>query len=63
VGTGIPPNMVVLDHSLFKVKIAVAKLKSINHQVMNKLWQNWFKNEVKYYGLRSINPLNLFGIR
>jgi hypothetical protein len=35
----------------------------MNLQVVIKFWENRFKEEVKHYGLRSINSLILFGIR
>jgi hypothetical protein len=49
--------------SHLEVEIAIAKLKSINHQVVIKFQQNCFKEEVKYYCLRYTNSLTLFGIR
>jgi hypothetical protein len=47
----------VPDPSLFSVKIAIAKLKCINCQVVIKFWHKWFKHEVKLYSLRSIYKL------
>jgi hypothetical protein len=52
----------VPDPSPFEIKIAIAKLKTYR-QVVIKFWQKLFKQEVKYYGLRSINSLILFGVR
>jgi hypothetical protein len=46
-----------------EAEIATAKLKSINCQVVIKFWQNWLKQEVKYYCLWSTNSLILFGTR
>jgi hypothetical protein len=46
------------DPNPFEVENAVAKLKSINLQVVIR-----FKQEVKHNGLRSINSLILFGLR
>jgi hypothetical protein len=34
-------------------------LKSINGQIVIKFWQNWFKQEVKHYSVRSTNSLIL----
>jgi hypothetical protein len=46
----------VPDPSPFEVEISTAKLKKgINCQVVMKFRQNLFKQEVKYYVLRSIN--------
>jgi hypothetical protein len=45
----------LLEPSPFEFEFVVAKLKSINHQVLIKFWQNRFKQEVKHYGLRSKN--------
>jgi hypothetical protein len=47
----------VLGPGRLEVVIAIAKLKSINCQVVMK-----FKQEAKYYCLRSTNSLILFGI-
>jgi len=33
----------------------------MNHQVLIKFRQNWFKQEVKHYALRSIHSLILYG--
>jgi hypothetical protein len=43
------------DPSLFEVEIAIAKLERYNHQVVIKFRQNSFKQELKYYVLRSIS--------
>jgi hypothetical protein len=53
----------VPDPSPFEFGIAIAKLKSIYWQIVIKFRQNLFKQEAKYYGLRSINSLILFVIR
>jgi hypothetical protein len=53
----------VPDPSHFEIKITIAKLKYINHQVVIKFQKSWFKQEVKHYCMRSINSLVLFGIR
>jgi hypothetical protein len=49
--------------SRLEIEIGLAKLKSINLQVVINFLQNWFKQEAKYYCLRSTNPLILFGVR
>jgi hypothetical protein len=38
-----------------EVEIAIAKLKNINHQVVMNFRKNYFKQEAKYYCLRSTN--------
>ncbi|PNF26781.1 hypothetical protein B7P43_G17924, partial [Cryptotermes secundus] len=43
----------ILDPSPFEAESAIAKLNSINRQVVIKFRQNLFKQEVKYYFLRS----------
>jgi hypothetical protein len=45
----------VIDASPLDGKIAISKLKSINCQVVIKLRRNRFKQQVKYYRMRSIN--------
>jgi hypothetical protein len=47
---------------LFKWKLLLQICKGINRCVIIKFRQDWFKKEVKYYGMRSINSLILFGI-
>jgi hypothetical protein len=44
------------------LKLLMQTCKSINFQVLIKFWQNWFKQEGKHYGTRSINSLNLFAV-
>jgi hypothetical protein len=34
----------------------------MNFQVLIKLWQNWFKQKVKYYGMRSVKSLTLSAV-
>jgi hypothetical protein len=41
----------------------VENRRGIYHQSVTKFRQNWFKQEMKHYGLKSINSLILFGIR
>jgi hypothetical protein len=53
----------VPDPSHFEVESAIAKLKRYKYLGSDKLRQNWFKQKVKRYGLRSINSLILFRIR
>jgi hypothetical protein len=48
--------------SSFEAELAIAKLKSITHQILITFWQKWFK-QVKHYGLRSTDLLILFEIR
>jgi hypothetical protein len=47
-------ELLVPDPSFFAVEIAAAKLKSVNRQVVIKCRHNNFKQEVKYYVLRSL---------
>jgi hypothetical protein len=49
--------------SPFEDEIAIAKLKRYKSPDSDKFRQNLFKQEVKHYGLISINSLILFGIR
>jgi hypothetical protein len=44
-------EQLVPGSTLLEVETVTAKLKSIDHKVVIKLWQNWFKQEVKYYSL------------
>jgi hypothetical protein len=44
----------VPDPSPFEVEIAAANLKSVNRQAVIRFRHNNFKQEVKYYDLRSI---------
>jgi hypothetical protein len=49
--------------SPFEVEIATAKLKNYKSPCSDKFRQNWFQQEVKHYGLRSINSLILYDVR
>jgi hypothetical protein len=47
---------------LLRLKLLMQSWKDVNRQVVIKLQQNWIKQEVKHYALRSINILIMFGI-
>jgi hypothetical protein len=49
--------------SNFEVEIAIAKLKRYKSPRSKQIPAELLKQEVKHYGLRSINSLILFGIR
>jgi hypothetical protein len=53
----------VPDHGPLYFETAIAKLKLYKSQLLIKFRQNLFKQEVKHYGLKSMNSLILFGIR
>jgi hypothetical protein len=53
----------VPEPSPFEVQIAVTKLERYKSPGNGNFQQNCCKQEVKQYGLRSINSLILFGIR
>jgi hypothetical protein len=41
---------------------ANSKLKNYKSPGSDQFWQNWFKQEIRYYCLISINLLTLFGV-
>jgi hypothetical protein len=45
----------VSDPSLVSLKLLLQNWEDLNRQVTNKFRQNFFKQEVKYYALRSIS--------
>jgi hypothetical protein len=48
---------------VLRFKSILQSWKRINRRVVIKFRQNWSRQEAKYYCLRSINSLNIFGIR
>jgi hypothetical protein len=48
---------------VLRLKFLLQSWKSINSQIVITFWQNWLKQEMKHYCLRSINSLILFRIR
>ena len=53
----------VPEPSTSEAELAIEKLKRHNHQVLTKSQQNWLRQGVGQFALRSINWLLLFGIR
>jgi len=53
----------VPEPSAFEVEMAIEKLKNTNHQVLIISHQNWLKQGVEQFALRSINLLILSGIK
>jgi hypothetical protein len=53
----------VPDHSPFEGQIAIANLKNYKSSRRDQISAEKFKQEVKHYGLKSINSLILFGAR
>jgi hypothetical protein len=60
---GTAPELLVPEPSPLEVGFATARWKNYKPPSIDQIWQNWFKQQVKYYGLRSINSLIIFGIR
>jgi hypothetical protein len=52
-----------LNLVLLRLRLLLKRRMDINHEVLTKFRQNWSKQEVIHYGLRSTNLLNLFGVR
>jgi hypothetical protein len=53
----------VPEPNCFEVEVAIEKLKRYKWPGMDQIWQNWSKQEVIHYVLRSTNFLTLFGTR
>jgi hypothetical protein len=53
----------VPEPSFFEAEVAIESCKDINHQVLIQFRQNWSKQEVVHYDLRTTNILILFRIR
>jgi len=50
----------VPEPSFFEAEVAIESCKDINHQVLIQFRQNWSKQEVVHYDLRTTNILILF---
>jgi len=56
-------DSLILEPISLEVEIATEKLKKYKSPGINHLRQNWSKQEVTHYILRSTKSLILFGIR
>jgi hypothetical protein len=58
-----PAGPLVPEPSAFEAKMTIEKLKRQNHQKLIKPQQNWLRQGVGQFALRSVNLFSLFGMR